>query len=121
MQQALDMLLKAGQWNSQRDEEIRFLIESRSYDVAEQRIAELRELLAIWEGTEEYKERLARVQALEKTLSTAQTPAPAAPSAATTIARAPGRPQSRLRIDNTDGILRDAGGLFGQLRQNIGR
>src|SRR5271170_3901025 len=68
MQQTLDAFTKASQWNSQLDDTIKFQIESGGYDVAEQRIAELRELLGIWEGTVEFKEREERIVSLERAL-----------------------------------------------------
>ena len=113
MQQTLDVFVKAGQWSTQTDEGIRFLIESGGYDVAGQRIAELRELVGLWEGTAEYKERIERIQKLEKALTNAYI------SASTTTstglgARGITRPQSRLRVDSSDGILRESGGIFGR-------
>ena len=126
MQQTLDMFVKAGKWTTQTDEEIRFLIESRAYDNAEQRITELRELLGVWEQTVEFKERAERVQALENALTAARIPPPSVTTTATNtttpMPRAPPRPQSRLRVDSSEGCLRESsGGIFGQLRQNIGR
>ena len=124
MQQTLDVLVKAGQWTVQTDEGIRFLIESGGLEVAEQRIAELRELLDVWQGTIEFKERAERVTALEKALANARTsltttaPSTTAPS---TGQRGIARPQSRLRVDNTESIRESGSGLFSQIRQNIGR
>ena len=121
MKRTIEEFRKAEEWKEKNDEEILFLIESKNFDAAQQRISELRELLVIWEGTVEYKERIGRVQNLEKALTVAQTPVTATPVTAPTTSRAPIRPQSRLRIDSSDGILRESGGLFGQLRQNLGR
>ena len=47
MQQTLETLKKAGQWTTQMDESLRFQIDSGGYEVAEQRIAELRELVGV--------------------------------------------------------------------------
>jgi hypothetical protein len=113
MQQTRDIFVQAGQWNSQKDEGIRFLIESGKYDVAGQRIAELRELVGVWEGTVEYKERVERIQILEKALTNAYTVASTAPSVGLGQ-RGTTRPQSKLRVDNSDGILRESGGIFGR-------
>jgi len=99
MQQTLDIFVKAGQWTTQTDEEIRFLIEAKAYEKAERRIAELKELLAVWEGTVEFKDRSERIETLEKTLSTAKIPAPGTvTTSSTTIAgtRAPSRAQGRF-------------------------
>lgn len=127
MQQTLELFVRAGQWTAQTDEEIRFLIDSRSYDMAEQRISELRDLLGIWDGTVEFKERAERVQALEKALTAARAPVPTTvPSTTanigTSASRAAPRAPSRLRVDSSEGFLREtSSGIFGQLRQNIGR
>jgi hypothetical protein len=119
MQQTRDLFIKAGQWTPQTDESIRFIIESGGYDVAEQRIAELREMVGLWEGTVEFKDRMERVQNLEKALVNARTPAT---TVTTTPQRGTPRAPSRLRVDSSDTIIRESGGgIFGQLRQNIGR
>jgi hypothetical protein len=119
IQQTLDTFVKAGQWNQQTDEGIRFLIESGGYDVAEQRIAELRELLAVWDGTIEFKERLERILVLEKAIVNARTPVTPVVTTSASGQRSVSRPQSRLRVDSSEAI-RDSGvGIFGQLRQNI--
>jgi hypothetical protein len=119
MQQTLDAFKKAGQWTTQVDETIRFQIESGGYEVAETRIAELRELLGIWEGTNEFKERAERILSLDRALANAR--APVVASMSQPLQRGPARPQSRLRVDSSEAVLRESGGLFGQIRQNIGR
>jgi hypothetical protein len=127
MQETSDAFVKAGQWNARTDEGIRFLIESGGFDVAEQRIGELRELVGIWDGTNEFKDRVERVIALERTLQAAKSPMTtpnATMSAAATSQRGTARPQSRLRVDSSQTMIRESStgsGIFGQLRQNIGR
>jgi hypothetical protein len=119
MQQTADTFKKAGQWTPQVDETIRFQIESGGYEVVETRIAELRELLGVWDGTNEFKERAERILALDRALTSARAPVPVQTSPSTQ--RGPSRPQSRLRVDSSEAVLRESGGLFGQIRQNIGR
>jgi hypothetical protein len=124
MRETMEIFLKAGQWTIQTDEGIRFLIDSGGYDVASQRIAELRQMVGIWEGTAEFKDRLERIEILERTLLNAQKPATPVTSPTTTSPELRGtvRAQSRLRVDSSDAILRESGGgIFGQFRQNIGR
>ena len=121
MQQTLDLFTKASQWKTQVDEGIRFQIESGAYEVAEQRITELRELLGVWEGTVEFKERAERIVALERALVNAKTPVSPSTAYMAGGQRGTTRPQSRLRVDSSDAVLRDTGGIFGQLRQNIAR
>jgi hypothetical protein len=120
MQQTIDAFVKAGQWNTQLDDSIRFQIEAGAYEVAEARIAELRELLGVWEGTVEFKDRAEQILVLDRALTNAKTPVT---TTTTNLGqRGMTRPQSRLRVDSSDAILRDSGGgIFGQLRQNIGR
>jgi hypothetical protein len=120
MQQTIDAFVKAGQWNTQLDDSIRFQIEAGAYEAAEARIAELRELLGVWEGTVEFKDRAERILVLDRALTNAKTPVT---TTTTNLGqRGTTRPQSRLRVDSSDTILRDSGGgIFGQLRQNIGR
>ena len=121
MQETLDTFIRAGQWTTQMDETIRFQIESGGYEVAEQRIAELRELLGVWEGTVEFKDRAERILVLDRALANAKAPVTTATS---TVSGQRGmtRPQSRLRVDSSDAILRDQEVvIFGQIRQNIGR
>ena len=126
MQQTLDAFVKARQWNTQLDESIRFQIESGGHDVAEPRIAELRELLGVWEGTVEFKDRAERILVLDRALANSRTPVTTATTTVTANAgqRGMSRPQSRLRVDSSEALLRDSGGgggIFGQIRQNIGR
>jgi hypothetical protein len=120
MQETLDAFVHAGQWTAQLDEAIRFQIESGGFEVAEQRIAELRELLNVWGGTVEFKDRAERILALDRALANAK-----APVTTTTLPmagqRGTTRPQSRLRVDNSDAIRDQGVGIFGQIRQNIGR
>ena len=120
MQQTLDTFVSAGQWTTQLDEAIRFQIESRAFEVAEQRISELRELLGVWEGTTEFKDRAERILVLDRALANAKAPVT---TAASTMAgqRGTPRPQSRLRVDSSDAIHDQGVGIFGQIRQNIGR
>ena len=121
MQETLDAFVRAGQWTTQMDETILFQIESGAYEVAEQRVAELRELLGVWEGTVEFKDRAERILVLDRALANAKAPVTTATS---TVSGQRGmtRPQSRLRVDSSDAILRDQEvGIFGQIRQNIGR
>jgi hypothetical protein len=120
MQQTLDVFTKAGQWTTQVDEGIRFQIESGAYEAAELRISELRELLGVWEGTVEFKDRAERIVVLERALVNAKTPV-SPQNTYTAGGRGTTRPQSRLRVDSSDAVLRDTGGIFGQFRQNIGR
>jgi hypothetical protein len=121
MRETTEIFLKAGQWTSQTDEGIRFLIESGGYDVASQRIAELHEMVGIWEGTVEFQDRVERIQSSERALLNARTPV-TPPAATTPDFRATPRAQSRLRVDSSDAIfLESGGGIFGQFRQNIGR
>jgi len=119
MQQTLDSLKRAGQWTTQVDETIRFQIESGGYEVAETRIADLRELLAVWEGTTEFRERADRILSLDRALANAR--AAVVASNPPSMQRGTVRQQSRLRVDSSEVVLRDSGGLFGQIRQNIGR
>jgi len=121
MQQTLDVFTKAGQWTTQVDEGIRFQIESGAYEAAEQRIAELRELLGVWEGTVEFKDRAERIVVLERALVNAKTPVSPINTYTAGGQRGTTRPQSRLRVDSSDAVLRDTGGIFGQFRQNLGR
>ena len=119
MQETLDIFTKAGQWTSQTDEGIQFLIESGGYEVAEQRITELREIVRVWEGTVAFDGRVERIRNLERQLANARTPVTTGTG---TVQRGVIRPQSRLRVDSSDTILRESGGgIFGQIRQNIGR
>jgi hypothetical protein len=119
MQETLDIFTKAGQWTSQTDEGIQFLIESGGYEVAEQRITELREIVGVWEGTVEFDGRVERIRNLERHLANARTPVATGTGA---VQRGVIRPQSRLRVDSSDTIQRESGGgIFGQIRQNIGR
>ena len=122
MQQTMNTFIRAGQWTTQLDDTIRFQIDSGGFEVAEQHIAELRELLGVWEGTVEFKDRAERILVLDRALTNAK--APVATTAASTMAGQRGTPrqQSRLRVDSSDAVLRDQGsGIFGQIRQNIGR
>jgi Golgi complex component 7 (COG7) len=119
MQQTANTFKKAGQWTPQVDETIHFQIESGGFEVAETRIAELRELLGVWEGTNEFKERADRIFALDRALTSAR--APVAVQTSPYMQRGSARPQSRLRMDSSEAVLRESGGLFGQIRQNIGR
>jgi len=125
MQQTMDIFVKAGQWNAQVDEAIRFQIESGAYEVADSRIAELRELVGVWEGSVEYRDRAERIQVLEKALAGARNPVitPAVTTTSTAGSqRVLTRPQSRLRVDSSDSVLRDStDGILGRIRQNIGR
>jgi hypothetical protein len=121
MQQTLDVFTKAGQWTTQVDEGIRFQIESGAYEAAELRISELRELLGVWEGTVEFKDRAERIVVLERALVNAKTPVSPQNTYTAGGQRGTTRPQSRLRVDSSDAVLRDTGGIFGQFRQNIGR
>ena len=122
IQQTLDIFDQATQWNAQVDESIRFQIESGAYEVADSRIAGLRELVGVWEGTVEYKERVERIQSLEKALASAMNPV-IIPAALTMggAQRGGTRAQSRLRVDSSESVLRDSDGIFGKLRQNVGR
>ena len=95
MQQTLDSFKRAGQWTTQVDETVRFQIESGGYEVAETRIAELREVLGVWEGTNEFKERAERILSLDCALANARAPAIATTSSS--MQRGTARPQSRLR------------------------
>jgi len=120
IQQTLDIFNVARQWNTQVDEGMRFQIDSGAYENAEQRIAELKELVGIWEGTNEFKERMERVQSLERALANARRPAsPPTNRSPLPSQRGHTRQSSRLRVESTDGIIRESGGQFGQLRQNI--
>jgi len=123
MQQTLEIFDKAQKWDSKVDEGIKFLIESGGYEVASQRINELQEMVPVWQGTVEYKERVERIQVLEKMLSQALTPAQTTSTNTAQRTRETGRPQSRLRMDSSDAYIRESGvgGIFGQFRQNIGR
>ena len=123
MQQTLEMCDKARKWDSKVDEGIRFLIESGGYEVAAQRINELQEMVPVWQGTVEYKDRMERIQTLEKLLSQAQTPVQTTTSSTAQRTRETTRSQSRLRMDSSDAYIRESGGggIFGQFRQNIGR
>jgi hypothetical protein len=122
MQQTLNTFVKAAQWNAQVDDTIRFQIESGGYEVAEEKIGELRELLGVWEGTVEFKDRAERILTLEKALVAARAPVATLTTSTTSGQRTIARPQSRLRVDSSEAILRDSGsGIFGQIRQNIGR
>jgi hypothetical protein len=123
MQQTLEIFDKAQKWDSKVDEGIRFLIESGGYEVAAQRINELQEMVPVWQGTVEYKDRMERIQVLEKMLSQAQTPVQTTSTNTAQRTRETGRSQSRLRMDSSDAYLRETGGggIFGQFRQNIGR
>ena len=121
MQQTLDTFISAGQWTTQLDETIRFQIDSGAFEAAEQRLAELRDSLGVWEGTMEFKDRAERILVLDRALANAKAPVT---TAALTMPgqRGTTRPQSRLRVDSSDAILRDQGvGIFEQIRQNIGR
>jgi len=95
MQQTLDCFKKAGQWTTQVDETIRFQIESGGYEVAETRIAELREVLGVWDGTNEFKERAERILSLDCALANARAPVVATTSSS--MQRGMARQQSRLR------------------------
>jgi len=120
MQQTLDAFVSAERWTTQLDETIRFQIDSCAFEVAEQRIAELRELLVVWEGTVEFKDRAERILALDRALANAK--APLTTTVLTTAGqRGMTRPQSRLRVDSSDAIRDQGVGIFGQIRQNIGR
>ena len=121
LQQTLDIFALARQWDTQVDERIRFQIDSGAYEIAEQRIAELRDLVGIWEGTNEFKDRMERVQGLEKALADARRPASPPTVGSPQGQRGHTHQSSRLRVESTDGIIRDSGGLFGQLRSNIVR
>ena len=120
MQQTLDVFTRAGKW-THVDEGIRFQIESGAYEAAELRISELRELLGVWEGTVEFKDRAERIVVLERALVNAKTPVSPPNTYTAGGQRGTTRPQSRLRVDSSDAVLRDTGGIFGQFRQNIGR
>jgi hypothetical protein len=126
MQQTLEVFERARKWDLKVDEGIKFLIESGGgLDVAMQRIAELQEMVPVWQGTVEYKERVERIQSLEKMLSIALAP-PQTVSSTIQRTRETSRTRSpsRLRMDSSDSYVRESsggGGIFGQFRQNIGR
>jgi hypothetical protein len=109
MHQVTNAFNKARQWTEQVDEQVRLHIDSGNYDMVEQRITELHELLPIWEGTVELQSRQERILNLEKALMNARTkaavtasmvPRSATPDVGTQKTRP--RTQSRLRVDSSD-------------------
>ena len=130
MQQTLEIFERAQKWDLKVDEGIKFLIESGGgYDIALQRLNELTEMVPVWEGTVEFKERVERIQGLERMLSSARAPPQQQQVASSSMMgqrtrEVSGRSPSRLRMDSSDSYMRESsggGGIFGQFRQNIGR